>query len=379
MAFTLSNYRLNGCLFAPPSPKDYKTIFDEDVQVPDRMDLREFCTTVEDQGQIGSCTANAAVGALEYHYKRRDGRAADLSRMFVYFNTRRMRGQLFDDCGAQIREAMASIMAFGACREEVWPYNPALFAQEPPREAYNDAWARDALQYARVDGTRGAVRAVAKGLPVVFGCGIPERCYAEAERTGVMPELRPGELEQGTAGGHSMLIVGYDNNRQSLLVRNSWGESWGERGYVWIPYSVLDATSSPSEYWVMSELEKNTGFQLVRPGRTPAKDWDDEDDDYGKRGKGAAQPSGIIGSTSKMRDQIRAGLEADLASSTRKIDSLLRGANGPAPGARSTAVTLPCTACAGSGICPFCHGKKPGCVRCTGSGACAECHGTGVL
>jgi hypothetical protein len=374
MPTTLPNRRLDGCLFAPPSPKDYRTIFDDDVRVPERVDLREHCTAVEDQGQIGSCTANAAVGALEYHYKRRDGRAADLSRMFVYYNTRRMRGQLWDDCGAQIREAMASIMAFGACREEIWPYNPALFAQEPPREAYNDAWARDALQYARVDGTKGAVGALARGLPVVFGCGIPQRCYQEAERTGVMPELNPGELDQAQAGGHSMLIVGYDNNRRMFLVRNSWGESWGERGYVWIPYSVLDATSSPIEYWVMSELEKGGGFQLVRPGKATAKD---REGDNAREGGG--QPSGIIGSTSKMRDQIRAGLEADLTASTRKIDSLLKGVGGPTPGARSAAPTLPCTACAGSGICPYCQGRKPGCVRCKGSGACTECHGTGVL
>jgi C1A family cysteine protease len=125
MVFAVTKVRLDGCLFGPPSERDYRTVF-QDRTVPDRVDLRQYCTRVEDQGQIGSCTANAAVGALEYHHKRRDGRSPDLSRMFVYFNTRRMRGQVVFDTGAQIREAMASLMAFGACREEIWPYDPML-------------------------------------------------------------------------------------------------------------------------------------------------------------------------------------------------------------------------------------------------------------
>jgi hypothetical protein len=318
---------------------------------------------------IGSCTANAAVGALEYHYKRRDGRSPELSRMFVYFNARRMRGQVMMDSGAQIREAMASVMAFGVCREELWPYDPALFAVEPTPDAYNDASIHEAVEYARVDGGQGAISALAEGLPVVFGTTIPMRCYEEAATTGVVPAPRADERADPMQGGHSMLIVGYDNTERMFIVRNSWGEEWGDRGYCKIPFDVMDACSRAEDFWVIAELAKKTGFELVRPGRVAAP----------ARVVGG-QAGGLSGTVTKMRDEIRASLEADLSTSSRKIDALLSGKarTSGAPGQRGAfKMVLPCTACAGSGICPFCHGRK--CARCAQSGACSECGGTGTL
>lgn len=372
MAISVADMRLNGCLFGPPSERDFRTVF-HDRTLPERVDLRPYCTAVENQGAIGSCTANAAVGALEFHYKRRDGHSPDLSRMFVYYNARRMRGQIMMDTGAQIREAMASVMAFGACREELWPYNPMLFAMEPTPAAYNDASIHEAIQYARVPGGQGAMSALASGLPVVFGTAIPQRCYVEAETTGVMPvptaEEREAARTQG--GGHSMLIVGYDNAERVFIVRNSWGEEWGDRGYCKIPYSVMDACSRAEDFWVIAELAKETGFQLVRPGRTTAP-----------AQPSAAPPSGIAESTARMREEIRSGLAGDIAASSRKIDALLSGRTGAgAPRQRDglKSSVLPCTACAGSGLCPLCHGRQPGCARCGSTGICQECGGTGVL
>ncbi len=368
MAFSVADVRLNGCLFGPPSKRDFRTLF-RDRAVPDRVDLRQYCTAVENQGQIGSCTANAAVGALEYCYKRRDGRSPELSRMFVYYNARRMRGQIMMDTGAQIREAMASVMAFGACREELWPYNPALFAMEPTPEAYNDATGHEAVQYARVEGGRGAISALAEGLPVVFGTMIPQRCYLEAATTGVIPVPTAQERSDPMQGGHSMLLVGYDMPAKMFLVRNSWGEEWGDRGYCQIPFDVMDGCSRPEDFWVIAELAKEAGFHLIRPGQAAVPS-----------PPAAVAPSGIAGTASKVREQIRAGLDADLAASRRKIDELLSGkpANRAVPGQRGAAI-LPCTACAGSGICALCHGRNPQCAGCGGNGACPECGGAGVL
>jgi len=370
MAFTVASMRLDGCLFGPPSERDYRTVF-HDRSVPDRVDLRQYCTPVENQGQIGSCTANATVGALEFHYKRRDGRSPDLSRMFVYFNARRMRGQVLMDSGAQIREAMASIMAFGACREEIWPYNPMLFAIEPPPQAYSEAAAHEAIQYARVDGGQGAVQALAQGLPVVFGTAIPTRCYEEAAATGILPEATRQEIDNPRQGGHAMLIVGYDNIERSFLVRNSWGEGWGDHGYCRISYGLMDACSPPEEFWVVAELEKEAGFRLLRPGRAEAP--------AAPPAPPAPRLGGLSETTAKMRDQIRSGLEADIASSAKKIEGMLAGkSGGPRPPEARRSV-MPCTACAGSGICPACHGRRTGCTRCSGVGVCPECGGSGVL
>ena len=378
MVFAVTKVRLDGCLFGPPSERDYRTVF-QDRTVPDRVDLRQYCTRVEDQGQIGSCTANAAVGALEFHYKRRDGQSPDLSRMFVYFNTRRMLGQVPFDTGAQIRQAMASLMAFGACREEIWPYDPMLFAMEPPPAAYNEATLHEAVEYARVNGGQGTIQAVAQGLPVVFGTAIPRRCFEEAANGGVMPKLTQQELDSPREGGHAMLIVGYDNPARVFIVRNSWGEAWGDHGYCYIPYDVIDACSPPEEFWLVAALAKETGLQLIRPGAAQGAGGGRSDDEAARRGA-RAEPGGIGGAAARMREQIRAGLDADLAVSARKVDSLVSGKRGADAAPRSASVAaLPCTACAGSGICPFCHGRKPSCVRCGGNGACSECGGTGVL
>lgn len=366
MVFSATTVRLDGCLFGPPSERDYRTVF-RDQRVPDRVDLRPYCTKVEDQGQIGSCTANAAVGALEFHYKRRDGVSPDLSRMFVYFNARRLRGQVFMDTGAQIREAMASLLAFGACREELWPYDPMLFALEPPPQAYAEAATHEAVQYARVDGVPGTIQALAQGLPVVFGTAIPRRCYDEAASTGLLPEATRDELDHPRQGGHSMLIVGYDNASRTFLARNSWGEGWGDRGYCRVPYRLMEACSPPEEFWVVAALEQAEGFQLVRPGRGP---------------DAVAPPApraDVAGTTSRLREQIRSSLEADLASSSRKIESLLAGKGPTARTAGGFKSVMPCVGCAGTGICPACHGGRTGCTRCRGAGSCPDCGGAGVL
>lgn len=324
MAFTLSNVRLDGCQFGPASKKDYRAAFPA-ANVPDRVDLRQHCTDVEQQGQIGSCTANAVVGAVEYHYKRRDGQSPDLSRMFVYYNTRQMKGAVPFDCGAQIREAMASLLAFGACREEIWPYNPMLFAVRPPQQAYDEAVSHEAVQYARVDGVQGAIAALAQELPVVFGASIPERLFIAAERTGVMPDLTPEERNRQMMGGHSMLLVGYENRERRFIVRNSWGEAWGDRGYCYIPYDVMECCAGPDEYWVIAELEKRQGMRLVRPGRGNVievqGDWELVDD-LGQPRTGRAGDAATT--AAKVREDIKSRLDADLAASKKKIDDLLK-------------------------------------------------------
>ena len=270
MAFSIKNLNLKGCLFGPPSPKDYRTVFG-DNPVPDKVDLKEGCTKVEDQGHLGSCTANATVGALEYLYKKRDGQSPDLSRLFVYFNARRIRGTTYMDDGAFICDAMASVLSFGACREEIWPYNINTFAIEPSQEAYQEALSHEAIQYSRIDGIEGSIAALATGFPVVFGTRIPERLYQEAAATGVMPAPSDEELYANQGGGHCMLIVGYDKPGKMFIVRNSWGEGWGDRGYCRIPFDVVEKCSPPDTFWIIGELAKPGNYSLVRPSKPAAQ------------------------------------------------------------------------------------------------------------
>jgi hypothetical protein len=320
MAFSLSNIRLDGCKLGAPSSKDYRTVF-RDRQLPDKVDLRPNCTVVEDQGQLGSCTANASVGALECLYKTRDGRAEDLSRLFVYFNARRMAGRAAQDTGCFIREAMAAILAFGACREATWPYDTQVFAQEPLPQAYAEGRQYGAVEYSRVDGSKGSMSALADGFPVVFGIALPSRCYEEAAQTGIIPRPTEEERRIPQTSGHAMLIVGYDRNDQRFIVRNSWGTAWGRQGYCTIPFDVIDDFCSPGELWIVVKPEQQMNFSVIRPAVAT------EVQPAGAR----AEPA-LSTLASKLREDIRASLSSDVAASSAKIDRILQGANqAPAP------------------------------------------------
>jgi len=320
MAFSINKMNLKGCLFGPPSPKDYRTVFNEGT-IPDQVDLRQYCTTVEDQGQLGSCTANATVGAMEYLYKKRDGQSVDLSRIFSYYNSRRMRGTINQDCGAYISDALASVLAFGVCREDVWPYDINNFANEPSQQAYQEAMMHEAVQYARVEGAHGAIPALAAGFPVVFGTRIPERCYKEAQSNGVFPMATDQEITNNQGGGHCMLIVGYDKPKQIFIVRNSWGQDWGDRGYCYIPFELMVKCSPPYGFWIIGELAKPGNYSVVRPGKDAATV-------QSFAGTSAPTSSGLSEKAAKMREDIRASLDKEIDSSSRRIEKILSGTTG---------------------------------------------------
>src|SRR6185503_17734495 len=140
------------------------------------------CSPVEDQGNVGSCTANAIVGAVEYK-RRKSGNQEDLSRLFVYYNGRKMRGAENEDGGITIAHGMASLLAFGVPPEASWPYDPAKVTVAPGQGAYDQASASAEIEYARVDGLDHIKGALAREQPVVFSISLPTRCYQDAEKT----------------------------------------------------------------------------------------------------------------------------------------------------------------------------------------------------
>ncbi len=264
--------RLDGCLPEVRSSRDY-TAVPNVSSLPPRVDLRPGCSPVEDQGAVGSCTANAIIGAVEYK-RWKAGQQEDLSRLFVYYNARKMSGLEGQDCGAQIAHAMAAFMAHGAPPERVWPYDPARVNVAPDPSAYDEAGPNAEVEYARVDGVEHVKGALARQQPIVFAISLPERCWEEAGRAGVVPVPTESELAPVLSrhGQHAMLLVGYDDDQGIFHVRNSWGRGWGDQGYCRLPIETFQRAMAVQTTWILGSLEASGAFAVTRPtaGSQPA-------------------------------------------------------------------------------------------------------------
>jgi C1A family cysteine protease len=249
------------------------------ANLPASADLRSWCSPVENQESLGSCTANAAAGLIEYFERRAFGKHLDASRLFLYKATRNML-HWTGDTGAFLRSTMGALVLFGVPPEEYWPYTVAAFDQEPPAFCYAFAQNYQAISYYRLDppGTAPSslVNAIktnlAGGLPSIFGFTV-YGSYTQAATTGLMPYPTPGEK---IVGGHAVLAVGYDDKlkikntnpngietKGALLIRNSWGTGWGSGGYGWLPYDYV-LKGLAVDWWslIKSEWVDTGAFKL---------------------------------------------------------------------------------------------------------------------
>jgi len=219
--------------------------------VPPSVDLRSGCPPVYDQGQLGSCTANAIAAAIQFEQVRqKEPKPFTPSRLFIYYNERVMEHTVGQDAGAQIRDGIKSANHIGACPETDWPYVITKFTQKPPARAFKDAPMGKALSYQRVVQTLDQMkRCLAGGFPIVLGISVYESFESQhVAKSGVVP--MPAKSEK-LLGGHAILAVGYHDADQRFIMRNSWGTSWGMRGYFTIPYAYLTDPNLCDDLWTI--------------------------------------------------------------------------------------------------------------------------------
>lgn len=251
------SYRL-GWLPDVPDLRDvpFRAIFRVPRKLPLQADLRSGCSPVEDQEELGSCTAQALAGALEFLQLKALGgeggvptKFRDLSRLFIYYNERDAMGTVREDSGAMLRVGIKTLAKLGACKEELWPYDIDRFERKPPARCYAEAQGHTVTAYQRLSSLAEMKACLAQGLPFVFGFSVYEHVMSQAvARTGAVRMPRPGERLQG---GHAVLAVGYDDAAQMLLFRNSWGDGWGLKGYGALPYGYLTSRDLSDDFWCL--------------------------------------------------------------------------------------------------------------------------------
>ena len=222
---------------------------------PDEHDVKQWCPPIENQLSIGSCTANAGVGLVEYFERRAFGKHTDASRLFLYKVTRNLLGWT-GDTGAYLRTTMAALALFGVPPSEYWEYNIADYDVEPTAFCYAFAQNYQAISYYRLDQPSlkrsdllNRIKLYLRaGLPSMFGFTV----YSSISQAGTTGEIPYPALGEKRVGGHAVVAVGYDDKKKiknanpfaktttgALMIRNSWGTGWGDKGYGWLPYEYV--------------------------------------------------------------------------------------------------------------------------------------------
>lgn len=221
--------------------------------LPDFIDLRADCSPVENQQDLGSCTANALAGNLEFLKKKSLKNVVDFSRLFIYYNERVIEHTVAVDSGASLRDGIKTLGKLGACPESDWPYDIKQFTTKPNEIAYKDALGYQITSYYRLSNLLQMKQTLASGYPFVFGFSVYESFESEeVAKSGIV--TMPAKDEH-LIGGHAVCGVGYDDSKKCLIVRNSWGADWGDEGYFYMPYDYVENANLASDFWTIRDME----------------------------------------------------------------------------------------------------------------------------
>lgn len=217
-------------------------------QLPTVVNLEDQCPPVYDQGNLGSCTANAAAGLSQFLQKKLYRSNFTPSRLALYYWTRLREGTQGSDSGASLSDAVTVLETYGSPHESWDKYDISRFTQEPSARVVSDA-AKHVITNAQsvTQDLYTTKNVLAGGHPFIFGFTVYESFESQAlVADGIMPLPLEGEK---VLGGHAVMAVGYDDSLQRFRVRNSWGTGWGQKGYFTMPYAFLTDPQYASDMW----------------------------------------------------------------------------------------------------------------------------------
>jgi C1A family cysteine protease len=218
------------------------------------VDLRDKCPNIYDQGKLGSCTANSL--AFCYHFdelKQNESNPFVPSRLFIYYNERAIEGHTSSDTGAEIHDGIKVINTIGVCPENIWPYDISKFATKPDDGCFDEAKNHRSIDQNALNQDLDQLKAcLISGYPVAFGFVVYESFESEqVDSTGTVP--MPNTASEKILGGHAVAIVGFDDNKKVFIVRNSWGDTWGDKGYFYMPYEYVLNKDLANDFWTIKK------------------------------------------------------------------------------------------------------------------------------
>jgi len=231
--------------------------------VPPSVDLRKQFGEIYNQGQLGSCTANAIAMAFNFEDVDQSLRVMNPSRLFIYYNERSMEGTVSQDSGAEIRDGIKSCATVGVCPESMWPYSDQgnQFEVQPSNNCYQFAKNHQLKKYLKLDNSdvNQLKSCLSSGYPFVCGISVYQSFEGEdVAQTGLVPMP---QSDESLLGGHAVICLGYDDNKVDadgnqgcFIMRNSWGAQWGDAGHFYLPYAYLTDLELASDFWTMRQV-----------------------------------------------------------------------------------------------------------------------------
>lgn len=229
-----------------------------DVELPSIVDLRQnYKVNIYDQGKTSSCTAHALASAYAIMtcQQKKNNYPIYLSRLFIYYNERKITNHTNVDQGAYIKDGTQTLKKDGSCLESLFPFDANNVFTKPSDNCYSEALKHTCNSIEiNVDYVNQFKIALSKNIPVICGIMVYDSFQSnEVAKNGNIPY--PDTLKEKLLGGHAICIVGYDDSKKLFTFQNSWSPSWGDMGYGYLPYKYIDDQNLTADCHIITDTE----------------------------------------------------------------------------------------------------------------------------
>lgn len=302
-------YKLHTAM--PEEPAADMRVFEAapDAALPPAVDLRPDLGPVDNTGQTYCSSAAVVCACVDRILKKRNNSYTRASRLFVHYNARRLGGNEARTITPSLQMCIGSLVSEGFVSDADWPLDAAKVNDKPPQAVYGKASLLIDYEWGQTRSPEAVKAALADGYPVAFRYSGPEAEFRAAAKTGKMEPWGTKPAPELNKFAHIMLVVGYDDAAQTWMVRNVWGEEWGDKGHLTVPYDTMKACTLTHDFFYVGDQQtpKRALMSASADALSASSDAADAD---------AERMAGLAGTRKKLRDELADHLD-DTKKSTR--------------------------------------------------------------